>query len=90
MNILAALLTGIKDRQLDNFFQLEENIMKQTKPQMMDLIKGDNGQAVDKLRLFIYFYLSTTEDVSRVEWEGFIEALGAAGADVTCLPYIRQ
>ncbi|ROT37473.1 SEC1 family transport protein SLY1 [Sodiomyces alkalinus F11] len=90
MNILAALLTGIKERQLDNFFQLEENIMKQTKAQMMDLIKGDGGHALDKLRLFIYFYLSSTEEVSRTEWEGFVEALQAAGADVTCLPYIRQ
>ncbi|KAG7140014.1 Protein sly1 like protein [Verticillium longisporum] len=77
MNILAALLTGIKDRQLDNYFQLEENITKQTKAQMMELIKSDEGQAADKLRL-------------RTEWEGFVEALTAAGADVECLPYIRQ
>jgi hypothetical protein len=35
MNILAALLTGIKNRQLDNFFQLEEGIMKQSKVQML-------------------------------------------------------
>ncbi|PNH42578.1 hypothetical protein VD0004_g4733 [Verticillium dahliae] len=93
MNILAALLTGIKDRQLDNYFQLEENITKQTKAQMMELIKSDEGQAADKLRLFIYFFLSSNSEqaeLSRTEWEGFVEALTAAGADVECLPYIRQ
>ncbi|EGY21057.1 SLY1 protein [Verticillium dahliae VdLs.17] len=93
MNILAALLTGIKDRQLDNYFQLEENITKQTKAQMMELIKSDEGQAADKLRLFIYFFLSSNSEqaeLSRTEWEGFVEALTAAGADVECLPYIRH
>jgi len=55
MNILAGLLTGIKNRQLDNYYQLEENVMKQTKAQMLELLtdeaKGSNP--MDKLRLFI-------------------------------------
>lgn len=92
MNILAALLSGIKDRQLDNFFQIEENVMKQTKAQMMEIIKdeGKGTESLDKLRLFIIWFLSTEQEVGRTDFEGFSRALEAAGADVSCLAYIRQ
>lgn len=91
-NILAALLNGIKDRQLDNFFQLEESITKQTKAQILELLndasKGTN--AADKLRYFIIWFLTTEQEVSRTEWPQFEDALKAAGADTTPLGYIRQ
>lgn len=92
MNILAALLTGIKDRQLDNYFQLEENAAKQTKAQIMEILNdNDKGnEPVDKLRLFIIWFLSTEQEVNRQEFEGFEKALSEAGADVSCLPYVRQ
>jgi hypothetical protein len=92
MNILAALLTGIKDRQLDNYFQLEENVVKQTKAQIMEIIEDNNKgtEPVDKLRLFIIWFLSTEQEVNRQEFEGFEKALSEAGADVSCLPYVRQ
>lgn len=92
MNILAALLTGIKDRQLDNYFQIEENVVKQTKAQIMEIIKDDNKgtDPVDKLRLFIIWYLSTEQEVNRVEFEGFEKTLSEAGADISCLSYVRQ
>lgn len=92
MNILAALLTGIKNRQLDNFFQIEEDVMKQTKAQIMELIKDSTkgDQPLDKMRLFVIWYLSSEQEVSRTEWEGFEKALTEAGADTTSLPYIRQ
>lgn len=92
MNILAALLAGIKERQLDNYFQIEENVMKQTKAQILEIIQdGDKGsEPSDKLRLFIIWFLSTEQEVSRAEFENFSKALSAAGADVSCLAYIRQ
>lgn len=92
MNILAALLTGIKDRQLDNYFQLEENISKQTKTQIMEIIKDENKgtEPVDKLRLFVIWFLSTEQEVNRVDFEGFEQALSEAKADVSCLSYVRQ
>ncbi|KAI0152857.1 sec1 protein [Xylariaceae sp. FL1272] len=92
MNILAALLSGIKNRQLDNYFQMEENVMKQTKAQMLEIIKDDaKGQdPLDKLRLFIIWFLSTEQEVSRADWTQFEEALTAAQVDSTCLAYIRQ
>ncbi|OCK79823.1 SEC1 family transport protein-like protein SLY1 [Lepidopterella palustris CBS 459.81] len=92
MNILGQLLKGIKDRQLDNFFQIEENITKTTKAQMMELIKeADKGnEPLDKLRLFIIWYLSIEQEVSRTDLEGFDEALRAAGADTISLKYVKQ
>lgn len=90
MNILAAVLGEIQNRQLDNYFQLEENVMKQSKAQMLELIKTDKGQPGDKLRFFVIWFLSTEQDVSRQEWAQFEEALEAAGCDKTSLAYIRQ
>ncbi|UKZ91198.1 uncharacterized protein TrAFT101_006191 [Trichoderma asperellum] len=92
MNILAALLSGIKDRQLDNYFQVEENATKQTKAQVLEIIKDENkgNDPTDKLRLFIIWFLSTEQEVARADFESFEKALEAAGADVSSLPYIRQ
>lgn len=92
MNILAALLTGIKNRQLDNFFQLEENIMKQSKAQMLETLNDvEKGkEPMDKLRLFIIWFLSTEQDVTRTDMEKFEEALRHAGADTTSLAYVKQ
>lgn len=92
MNILAALLSGIKDRQLDNYFQTEENATKQTKAQILEIIRDENkgNEPTDKLRLFIIWFLSTEQEVGRADFESFEKALEAAGADVSSLPYIRQ
>ncbi|KAJ5153447.1 uncharacterized protein N7482_009925 [Penicillium canariense] len=93
MNIATALLKGIKDRQLDNFFELEENITKQSKTQLLELIndpaKGSNPQ--DKMRIFIIWFLSTETELNRSEMSQFEEALTKAGVtDVTPLAYVRQ
>ena len=92
MNIATALLKGIKDRQLDNFYQLEEDIKKQTKQQMLELLNdSDKGKdPLDKLRLFIIWFLSTEQEVSRAEMERFEEALKNAGVDTLPLTYIRR
>lgn len=92
MNILTAIFNGIKNRQVDNFFQIEEEVMKQTKEQIMEVIKGEErgNDPVDKLRLFIIWFLSTELELNRTEFEGFSKALEATGADVSSLPYVRQ
>ncbi|KAJ9156190.1 Golgi transport protein Sly1 [Pleurostoma richardsiae] len=91
MNILAAVLAGIKQRKLDSYFTLEEGVMKLTKAQVLELIKdSDKGEPVDKLRFFIIWFLSTEQDVSRAEWQQFDEALKEAGVDTTSLSYVRQ
>ena len=92
MNIATALLEGIKSRQLDNFFQIEENITKQTKAQMLELLEDpEKGkQPLDKLRLFIIWFLSTEQEVSRAEMDRFEEALTLAGTDITALAYVKR
>lgn len=92
MNIATSLLQGIKDRQLDNFFQLEEDIKKQTKAQILELIKdADKGkEPTDKLRIFIIWFLSTEQEVSRADIERFEEALKSTGVDTLPLTYIRR
>lgn len=92
MNILAGLLTGIKNRSLDNYYQLEETIMKQTKAQMLEVLADENkgNEPNDKLRLFIIWYLSTEQDVSRADMEKFEETLRTAGADTSSLAYVKQ
>lgn len=93
MNIATALLKGIKDRQLDNFFELEENITKQSKTQILELIndpaRGNNPE--DKFRLFIIWFLSTEMELTRSETSQFEEALTNAGVpDISSLAYVRQ
>ena len=92
MNIATALLKGIKDRQLDNFFQIEENITKQSKSQMLELLNDEakGKEPLDKLRLFIIWFLSTEQDVSRAEMERFEEALRRAGADTAPLAHVQR
>ena len=92
MNIATTLLQGIKDRQLDNFFQIEEGITKQTKAQILELLNDpEKGtDPLDKLRLFIIWFLSTEQEISRTEMERFESALSNAGADTTALTYVKR
>jgi hypothetical protein len=92
MNILAALLTGIKNRQLDTYFQMEETVMKLTKAQVLEVINDNTkgNEPMDKLRLFIIWFLSTEQEVSRAEWTQMEDALKVAGADTSSLAYIKQ
>ncbi|RDW67358.1 syntaxin-binding protein [Aspergillus mulundensis] len=93
MNIATALLKGIKDRQLDNFFELEENITKQSKAQILELINDPNKGAnpTDKLRIFLIWFLSTETELSRADITQFEEALTRTGVqDVTPIAYVKQ
>lgn len=92
MNIATALLKGIKDRQLDNFFQLEEDIKKQTKAQILELLNdpAKGSEPADKLRIFIIWFLSTEHDLSRADVELFDESLKKSGVDTAPLTYIRR
>ncbi|KAF1957051.1 Sec1-like protein [Byssothecium circinans] len=90
MEILETLMEGIKDRKLDQYFQLEEELSKQTKAQILELIKNpDMGkEPLDKLRLFLQWYLTTESEVSRADVESFTQALEAAGANTSSIKYV--
>ncbi|KAK6337517.1 Vesicle trafficking between the ER and Golgi [Orbilia blumenaviensis] len=91
MNIATALLKGIKDRQLDNFFQAEENITKQTKSQLLEVINDpERKNPGDKLRLFAIWYLSSEQDVTRGDMAEYEAALAKAGCELEPLTYLKK
>jgi len=89
MNIASALLNGIKDRQLDYWFQLEENVGRQTKPQILEAINDPERKAEDKLRTFIIFFL-TVENVSKEDMMEYEAALLKAGISLAALNYVKR
>lgn len=80
------------ERKLDFYFDLEQELTKQSKAQIMDIIKGsDKGsEPMDKLRLFLQWYLTTEQDVTRGELDGFMQALEAAGADTSSVKHVKS
>jgi sec1 family domain-containing protein 1 len=89
MNIASALLNGIKDRQLDYWFQLEENISRQSKAQILEAINDAERKPTDKLRAFIIYYL-TMENVSKSDMAEFETALTKAGIDLAALNHVKR
>ncbi|KAF2021027.1 putative Golgi transport protein Sly1 [Aaosphaeria arxii CBS 175.79] len=91
MNILKQIVKGIEDRKVHEFFQLEEDITKQTKAQVLETIKSSEkgNEPIDKLRYFIQWYLATEQEISRADMENFTQSLEAAGADTSSLQYVK-
>ncbi|KAI9480294.1 MAG: Sec1-like protein [Benjaminiella poitrasii] len=91
MNVATALLGSIKDRQLDTFFQLEENVTRQTKTTLLEAIQdSEKKEPEDKIRLFLIYYLSTVEEIPKEDMEAYENALSEAGCDMEPLNYIKK
>ncbi|KAL5258873.1 hypothetical protein ACHWQZ_G009364 [Mnemiopsis leidyi] len=92
INIATALSDCIRARNLDKFFEVEEKIMTKTtlEESVLDTLKNPSvGTAEDKLRLFIIYYL-TTSDLPDNELQQYIEALQEAGCDTSCIEYLAK
>jgi hypothetical protein len=89
MSIATALLSGIKDRQLDYWFQLEESIGRQSKSQILEAINDRERNAEDKLRAFIIFFLSI-DNINKEDMNEYEAALTAAGVDLSSLNYVKR
>ncbi|KAI8816681.1 Sec1-like protein [Fimicolochytrium jonesii] len=89
MNIATSLLRTIQERHLDQFFAMEENIMKQTKAQVLEVLRNPKMDPTDKLRLFSIYYLMV-ENISKDDLAEYEKALVEAGANVSSLGYLKQ
>ena len=89
MNIATALLSGIKDRQLDYWFQFEESIGRQSKQQILEAIKDPERKPADKLRAFLIYFLSA-ENVSKEDMMDYEAGLQKAEVDTTALNYVKR
>ena len=89
MNVATALLSGIKERQLDYWFQFEESIGRQSKQQILDAIKDPERKPFDKLRAFIIYFLSV-ENITKEDMIEYEAALQQADVDTSALNYVRR
>ncbi|KFH72362.1 hypothetical protein MVEG_02653 [Podila verticillata NRRL 6337] len=90
MNIATGLLQGIKDRQLDTLFQMEESITKQTKANILEAINDPEKKVPeDKMRLFLIYYLSVQEDIPNDVMTEYEDALVKAGCEMDPLRYVK-
>eukprot|EP00124_Ichthyophonus_hoferi_P003822 Ihof_evm2s360 gene=Ihof_evmTU2s360 len=90
-SIAWALLDHIKTRGLDMFFEVEERCMNRSYMEIpiQTVLKDEKGTPMDKLRLYIIYYL-TTESIpenTQQECEAILQGLMM---DLSCMNYVKR
>jgi hypothetical protein len=85
-------MEGVKNRKLDEYFQLEEGLEKQTTSDILAILqKSDtSGDPQDLLRLFLQWYIQSPADLTRQEMDAFTKALEAHGVDTAAVNYVKS
>lgn len=93
-NIATALLDQIKDRGLDGYFQVEEELL--TRPGSFDvarvlaILNDARGTPTDKLRLFLIYYLCI-DSATDAELSKCLSVLQSAGcSDLRAYEYLKS
>ena len=89
--IATSLLSSIKERKLDEYFEMEEKLMSKTTAEksVMEFINDpEGGTPEDKMRLFLIYYIS--QSTSAEQFDQFEEALQNAGCDMDAIKYIKR
>ena len=91
-NIATALLKEIKDRQLDNYCSIEEELLvgKADKTAVLKIISMPKGSLSDKLRLVATWLLTCEELPPSSEFEEIDQVLKGSGADIQALNYLKR
>lgn len=90
--IATAILSSIKERKLDEYFEMEEKLMSKitSEKSVMDFINDpEGGSPTDKMRLFLIYFISQANN-AELNLEQFEEALQNADCDLAPIKYIKR
>lgn len=83
LQLASALLDQIRDRDLGNLFMMEQQLQDLNKPALLAAIrKQGQGNASDKMRLFLVWYFSQSNEVPPTDLLELEKALHDAGGNM--------
>lgn len=91
--IATSILTCIKSRRLDSFFEMEEKIMSKLaldRPLYDVLADAEFGTLDDRLRLFVIYYICNGHAVADGELHRLEQVLAGQGCDMAVLAYVKR
>eukprot|EP01117_Protostelium_nocturnum_P005314 TRINITY_DN1934_c0_g1_i2.p1 TRINITY_DN1934_c0_g1~~TRINITY_DN1934_c0_g1_i2.p1 ORF type:complete len:631 (-),score=160.07 TRINITY_DN1934_c0_g1_i2:54-1946(-) len=93
-NIATSLLQNIRDRQLDSYFSIEENLITHTpfdRKELNNLILNESGSTPqDRLRLFLIHYIINNDNIPPAELESMMDALRKSNINLDSVNYLKK